>query len=129
MSLVTSETLHTNADYRCRIVDNKYAHFMVKQCAVVNNYGSKKELYLPRRNIYLEKTEQIEDLNVGDYVTVKLKLENKRTLIESIINFTKVNKVTNVQKAKSSKNKTAVVKEQTYVNRFSALMDSSDDEE
>lgn len=49
MSLVTSETLHTNADYRCRIVDNKYAHFMVKQCAVVNNYGSKKNF------IYLEE--------------------------------------------------------------------------
>lgn len=123
---------HTNADYRCRIVDNKFSHFMVKQCAVINNYGSKKELYLPQRNIYLKKIGDIEDLDVGDYVTVKLTFENRRTNITSIIDVTKVPKFTktNEQKESSDSAEKPQIKEiNKPQNRFSAFADSSDEED
>ena len=130
MSLSTEETSHTNADYRCRIIENKESHFMIKQCSVEKNYGSKKGLHLPRRPIYLKKDEQTKALDVGDYLTVKLKLNNRRTNVESVLNINKVIHVSNkINVPKDEVKNTNGAKHTTHLNRFSALDFSSDEED
>lgn len=133
MSLTTEENSHTNADYRCKIVVNKYSHFMAKVCSIEKNYGSKRGLFIPRKNFYVKKSDVIQNLDVNDYFTAKLsKDKDKRSLVvDKILNTTLVHRANN-KEDNTNKNiteKSVLAKKLEPVNRFSLLMDSSDEEE
>ena len=84
-----SKKYHTDAIYRCRIVENKHNYYLVKQCAILKNNGDKKSLYIPRYNIYLNKLLVEEELIPGDYVSITLEFVDKKTNVTNVIEVTK----------------------------------------
>ena len=95
-NLVKKRIFHTNAEYRCKIIDVKKNFYVVKMVKPFTN-DDKKTLYIPRRNIFVNKDLISEKLKKYDFVTLKLTLLNKSYNIE-VLSFYKVKKVNNEEK-------------------------------
>ena len=87
-NLVKKRIFHTNAEYRCKIIDVKKNFYVVKMVKPFTN-DDKKTLYIPRRNIFVNKDLISEKLKKYDFVTLKLTLLNKGYNIE-VLSFYKV---------------------------------------
>ena len=95
-NLVKKRIFHTNAEYRCKIIDVKKNFYVVKMVKPFTS-DDKKTLYIPRRNIFVNKDLISEKLKKYDFVTLKLTLLNKGYNIE-VLSFYKVKKVNNEEK-------------------------------
>ena len=95
-NLVKKRIFHTNAEYRCKIIDVKKNFYVVKMIKPFTS-DDKKTLYIPRRNIFVNKDLISEKLKKYDFVTLKLTLLNKGYNIE-VLSFYKVKKVNNEEK-------------------------------
>jgi hypothetical protein len=95
-NLVKKRFFHTNAEYRCKIIDVKKDFYITKMIKVFTN-DDKKTLYIPRRNIFVNKDLISEKLKKYDFVTLKLTLLNKSYNIE-VLSFYKVKKQNNEEK-------------------------------
>lgn len=123
-----SKKYHTDAIYRCRIIENKHNYYLIKQCAIWKNNGDKKSLYIPQNNIYLKKSLVEEKLSPGDYVAITLELIGKKTNVTNVTEVTKTLKYTNSNKKVLEKTEVYVEKQQKNSNNmFSALYTSDSD--
>ncbi len=95
-NLVKKRIFHTNAEYRCKIIDVKKNFYVVKMVKPFTS-DDKKTLYIPRRNIFVNKDLISEKLKKYDFVTLKLTLLNKSYNIE-VLSFYKVKKQNNEEK-------------------------------
>ena len=95
-NLVKKKIFHTNAEYRCKIIDVKKKFYVVKMVKPFTS-DDKKTLYIPRRNIFVNKDLISEKLKKYDFVTLKLTLLNKSYNIE-VLSFYKVKKRNNEEK-------------------------------
>ena len=95
-NLVKKKIFHTNAEYRCKIIDVKKNFYVVKMVKPFTS-DDKKTLYIPRRNIFVNKDLISEKLKKYDFVTLKLTLLNKSYNIE-VLSFYKVKKQNNEEK-------------------------------
>lgn len=95
-NLVKKRFFHTNAEYRCKIIDVKKNFYVVKMVKPFTS-DDKKTLYIPRRNIFVNKDLISEKLKKYDFVTLKLTLLNKSYNIE-VLSFYKVKKQNNEEK-------------------------------
>jgi len=80
---------HTDAIYRCRILECNYNHYIVKLATITKNNGDKKTLFIPNRNIYVKKYMIKEDVDVGDYINLTLVLSGQRTNVTKVLNIEK----------------------------------------
>ena len=95
-NLVKKKIFHTNAEYKCKITDVKNDFYITKMIKVFTS-DDKKTLYIPRRNIYVNKNLILEKLKKNDYITLKLTLLNKGYNIE-VLSFYKIKKIINEDK-------------------------------
>ena len=95
-NLVKKKIFHTNAEYRCKIIDVKKKFYVVKMVKPFTS-DDKKTLYIPRRNIFVNKDLISEKLKKYDFINLKLTLLNKGYNIE-VLSFYKVKKVNNEEK-------------------------------
>ena len=136
-TLNKTETSHTNAEYRCRVYEVKKNFYVTKMCAVIKNYGEKKTLHIPRRELYVKKDSVPVKLSVGDYVSLKFTYEDRRYDITEILSFDITQKV---RLEKNDKKKEVEKKEvekkdvekkdaeNKLKNRFAALAWSDDED-
>jgi hypothetical protein len=92
-NLVKKKIFHTNAEYRCKIIDVKKDFYITKMIKVFTN-DDKKTLYIPRRNIFVNKDLISEKLKKYDFINLKLTLQNKGYNIE-VLSFYEVKKQSN----------------------------------
>ena len=92
-NLVKKKIFHTNAEYRCKIIDVKNDFYVTKMIKVFTN-DDKKTLYIPRKNIFVNKDLISEKLKKYDFINLKLTLQNKGYNIE-VLSFYEVKKQSN----------------------------------
>lgn len=95
-NLVKKRIFHTNAEYKCKIIDVKKDFYITKMIKVFS-YDNKKTLYIPRKNIFVNKDLISEKLKKYDFITLKITLLNKGYNIE-VLSFYKVKKIINEDK-------------------------------
>ena len=127
-SLTESKKFHTDAIYRCRITSCERKNFyLMRQCAIMKNNGDKKTLFIPKNELFL-KRDMVEDkLQVGDYVSIKLEIDGRRTNITEVLNIDKIQRIEKKVEKNNKDNKKEDLKEKKNPNVFAALMNSDSD--
>ena len=116
---------HTDAEYRCRITSIRTRFYLLQQCAILKNNGDRKTLFIPRNEIFLNKEMVDDKLQVGDYVSIKLEVDGRRTTITQVLSIDKIMRIEKkVDKDNKNNKKNEKVKEKKVNNPFSILMDS-----
>ena len=95
-NLVKKRFFHTNAEYKCTVINVKKNYYIVKMVKPFTK-DDKKTLYIPRRYLFVNKDLISEKLKKYDYITIKLTLLNKGYNIE-VLSFYKVKKQSNKEK-------------------------------
>ena len=90
---VKKRVFHTNAEYKCKIIDFRKNFYIVKMVKVFTS-DDKKTLYIPRKNIFVNKDLISEKLKKYDFINLKLTLQNKGYNIE-VLSFYEVKKQSN----------------------------------
>jgi len=127
-----TQTTHTNAEYRCKVYEVKNNFYVVKMVNIAKNYGDRKTLHIPRRDLFVNKSLIEEQLAEHDYINLKFTYIDRRYDVTDILSVDMLQRV-NTQQTKSNKsvntniNDTKV--ERVQKNQYSVLAWSDSEEE
>ena len=131
-SVTSTETTHTNAEYRCKVQEIRKNFYIVKMVNIAKNHGDRKTLHIPRRDLFVKKDLISEKLQQYDYINLKLTYINRRYNVTEVLSFDKLQRVSNEDvKNKSLKEKQEIRVEKINPNKYAALAwsDSDSDED
>ena len=125
-----SKKYHTDAEYRCRVTSIRNRFYLIQQCAILKNNGDKKTLYIPRNEIFLKKDMVKDQLQIGDYVAIKIEVDGRRINVTQVLSVDKVMRLERKEKKENKSTKkddSNTTKSGKVTNLFSLLMDSDSD--
>ena len=128
-----SQTTHTNAEYRCKVYEVKKNFYVVKMVNIAKNYGDRKTLHIPRRDLFVNKSLIEEQLAEHDYIHLKFTYVDRRYDLTDILSVDMLQRVNTQQtKRKTSKDNSETevktVNSRAY-NSYAALVWSDSEEE
>lgn len=128
-TVTQNESVHTNAEYRFKVMEVKKNFYVVKMVNVVKNNGDRKTLHIPRRDLYVKKDLVSDKLSQYDYINLKFTYVNRRYNVTDVLSFDKVQRTSSEQKqTKVTKNDDVKV-QKTNPNPFAALAWSDSEED
>lgn len=119
-SKTVSNNTHTNAEYRCKVYEIKSNFYVVKMCSIVANYGDRKTLHIPRRELYVRKDMIKEKLNKYDYVNIKFTFQDRKYNVTDVLSWNVSPKIES--KVIESKKETNIVSKPKVTNIYEALI-------
>lgn len=126
----TTQTTHTNADYRCKVYEVKKNFYVVKMVNIAKNYGDRKTLHIPRRDLFVNKDLIKEKLAENDYINLKFTYVDRRYNITDILSVDMLQRVSveGNKKTKSDNLEDSKV-EKVNPNKYAALAWSDSESE
>ena len=127
-----TESYHTNAEYRCKVMEVRKNFYVVKMVNIVKNYGEKKTLHIPRRDLFVKKDLISEKLLKYDYINLKFTYLNRRYDVTEVLSFDVLPRISKEEKkTKSDKSEESINVERVNPNPYAALAwsESDSDEE
>ena len=128
-SKTVSNNTHTNAEYRCKVHEIKKNFYVVKMCSIVTNYGDRKTLHIPKRELYVRKDMIKEKLNIYDYVNIKFTFQDRKYNVTDVLSWdvTKIPSKIESKGVESKKEETNNVSKIKVTNIYEALTWSDSD--
>lgn len=122
------ELYHTNAEYRCKVMEVRKNFYVVKMVNIVKNHGEKKTLHIPRRDLFVKKDLVSEKLLKNDYLNLKFTYLNRRYNVTEVLSVNMLSRIsTEEKKTNSNKTKESSTVERVNPNPFAALAWSESD--
>ena len=125
-SKTVSNNTHTNAKYRCKVHEIKKNFYVVKMCSIVTNYGDRKTLHIPKRELYVRKDMIKEKLNIYDYVNIKFTFQDRKYNVTDVLSWNVSPKIES-KVVESKKEETNIVNKTKVTNIYEALAWSDSD--
>ena len=126
----TTETTHTNADYRCKVYEVRKIFYVVKMVNIAKNYGDRKTLHIPRRDLFVKKDLIKEKLAENDYINLKFTYVDRRYNVTDILSVDMLQRVSVEDNKKTKSDNSEVSKvERVNPNKYAALAWSDSDSE
>ena len=118
----TTQTTHTNADYRCKVYEVKKNFYVVKMVNIAKNYGDRKTLHIPRRDLFVKKDLIKEKLAENDYINLKFTYVDRRYNVTDILSVDMLQRVSVEGNKKTKSDNLEVSKvERVNPNPYAAL--------
>tara|TARA_A100001015_G_C14625320_1_gene569515 strand:+ start:191 stop:586 length:396 start_codon:yes stop_codon:yes gene_type:complete len=121
------KVFHTDAIYKFRIININEKSYILKQCSIIKKNNLKNHIFIPKKNIFLNKNSVNQKLNIGDYLSAEIKNKNNISYIKKIIDITKIKKFNNEENKEKSNNIKNLSKKINFNknnNKFSELYNS-----
>jgi len=116
------ESYHTNAEYRCKVMEVRKNFYVVKMVNIVKNHGEKKTLHIPRRDLFVKKDLVTEKLLRNDYINLKFTYLNRRYNVTEVLSIDMLPRVSKEEKkTKSDKSEESSNVERVNPNIYAAL--------
>jgi len=126
----TTQTTHTNADYRCKVYEVKKNFYVVKMVNIAKNYGDRKTLHIPRRDLFVKKDLIKEKLAENDYINLKFTYVDRRYNVTDILSVDMLQRVSVEGNKKTKSDNSEVSKvERVNPNKYAALAWSDSESE
>jgi len=125
-----SESYHTNAEYRCKVMEVRKNFYVVKMVNIAKNYGEKKTLHIPRRDLFVKKDLVSEKLLKNDYINLKFTYLNRRYNVTEVLSFNMLPRVSDEDNKKTKLDESEDYKvERVNPNKYAALAWSDSESE
>ena len=127
-----TESYHTNAEYRCKVMEVRKNFYVVKMVNIVKNYGEKKTLHIPRRDLFVKKDLVSEKLVINDYINLKFTYINRRYNVTEVLlvdMLPRISKEEKKTKTKTDKSEESSTVKKIDPNPYAALAWSDSDED
>ena len=126
----TTQTTHTNADYRCKVYEVRKNFYVVKMVNIAKNYGDRKTLHIPRRDLFVKKDLIKEKLAENDYINLKFTYVDRRYNVTDILSVDMLQRVSVEGNKKTKSDNSEVSKvERVNPNKYAALAWSDSEED
>ena len=126
----TTQTTHTNADYRCKVYEVRKNFYVVKMVNIAKNYGDRKTLHIPRRDLFVKKDLIKEKLAENDYINLKFTYVDRRYNVTDILSVDMLQRVSVEGNKKTKSDNSEVSKvERVNPNKYAALAWSDSESE
>lgn len=126
----TTQTTHTNADYRCKVYEVRKNFYVVKMVNIAKNYGDRKTLHIPRRDLFVKKDLIKEKLTENDYINLKFTYVDRRYNVTDILSVDMLQRVSVEGNKKTKSDNSEVSKvERVNPNKYAALAWSDSEED
>jgi hypothetical protein len=125
-----TQTTHTNAEYRCKVYEVRKNFYVVKMVNIAKNYGDRKTLHIPRRDLFVNKSLIEEQLAEHDYINLKFTYVDRRYDVTDILSVDMLQRVSVEGNKKTKSDNSEVSKvERVNPNKYAALAWSDSESE